>query len=84
MATFGKIVEDFLDSPIGQYLESHAKEEEIEALDALRTADAEEPKEIRKWQNQALVAHKILEWLAIAIHEGDMAMNKLKDEHDGD
>lgn len=83
-ATLGQMVENFISGPIGAYLETKAKEEEIEALEALRTVDAEDPIMIRKYQNQALVAGKIIEWLATAMHEGYMALQKLKDEQDGD
>lgn len=83
-ATLGTIIENFLATPVGAYLEAKARNEEVEALEALRTVDAEDPKEVRKFQNQALVAGKIIEWLAIAIHEGEMSLQTLKDEYDGD
>lgn len=83
-ATLGRIVEDFLATPVGAYIEDKARREEIEALEALRTVDAEDPKLVRQFQNQALVAGKIIEWLATAIHEGEMSLQTLKDEYDGD
>lgn len=80
-ATLGKVVEDFMDGPIGKLIVDRAKEEELDAVTKLVKVDAEDPKEIRRLQNQALVAGKILEWLAEAVQSGHMALEKLKDEY---
>ena len=80
-ATLGRVVEDFMDGPIGTLLEEKAKAEELDAVTKLITVDPEDPKEIRRLQNQALVAGKILEWLAETVQQGHMALDKLKDDY---
>lgn len=83
MATYGKIVEDFLRGPIGTYFVERAKTEEEEALGKLKTVDADHSSLIRKYQQEAQVASKVIEWLADAIHQGHMALETLKEEEDG-
>jgi Na+/glutamate symporter len=83
MATFGRIVEDFINGPIGTYLVQRAKSEEEDALEKLKTVDADHTSLVRKYQNEALIAGKVIEWLADAIHQGQMALERLKEEEDG-
>lgn len=83
MATLGRIVEDFMAGPIGTLLQEKATAEEYEALEKLRTVDPEDPAMIRKYQNQALVAGKVMEWLQDTIHQGQMCLDKLKEDIDG-
>lgn len=80
-ATLGKLVDDFMSGPIGRYVIDLAKEEELAAVNNLRTVDAEDPKLVRKYQNDALVAGKVIEWLTLAVHQGNMAMDKLKEDY---
>lgn len=80
-ATFGRIVQDFIDGPIGTYIQSRAQDEELEAVKQLITVDADDFRTIRKWQIQAQVAGKIIEWLMDAIQAGNNALDTLKEEH---
>jgi hypothetical protein len=82
-ATFGRQVEDFLDGPIGQHLLSKARQQAQDAVDKLKIADPEDAKAIRALQNQAQVADSILGWLGDVIHEGQGALEALKEDHDG-
>lgn len=83
-ATFGKIVEDFFAGPIGEYLIEQAERDLEEATQALKIVDAEDPKLIRKFQNDAHVASKILQWIADAVLKGHMAITNLQEDIDGD
>lgn len=83
-ATFGRQVEDFLDSPIGQHLLAKARNDSQDAADKLKLADPEDAKAVRALQNQARIADSILTWLGDAIHAGQSALDALKEGHDGD
>lgn len=83
-ATFGRMVEDFFSSPIGEYFIEQAEKELEVAVEALKIVDAEDPKLIRKYQNDAHVASKLLAWIADAILKGHMAITNLQEELNGD
>lgn len=70
---FGMDAEKFMSSAIGQYLTRRANEAIEEATAGLRTADPENPKEIRKLQNDALSAERFLQWMGEAVTEGELA-----------
>lgn len=76
-------MEDFLDGVIGSHLLRKAREQSQSAVDRLKTADPEDAKAIRALQNQVMVADSILGWLGDAIHEGQGALEALKEDHDG-
>ena len=80
-ATFGQIVQNFIDGPIGAYIQARCQEEELEAVKNLITVDSDDYRSIRKWQTQAQVAGKIIEWLMDAIQAGHNALDTLKEEH---
>jgi hypothetical protein len=82
-ATFGRQVEDFLDGPIGSHLLAKARAQSQEAVEKLKVADPEDVKTIRALQNQALVADSIMGWLGDVIHEGQGALEALKEDQDG-
>jgi len=67
---FGLQVEAFLASEIGLYLCKRADEEIEDAIEDLKTADPECPKEIRELQNKIYRAEAIQYWLAEAIQAG--------------
>jgi hypothetical protein len=77
-ATFGRQVEDFLQSDIGDYLLRLAKAEELEALEALATVSPWRTRRIRELQNKALLVTKIQYWLGDAIASGHAAMEQIK------
>lgn len=70
---FGLDVQQFMGSNIGRYLQARANADIEEALEALKTADPEDPKAIRKLQNDVAVASSVLEWLGQAVTEGEQA-----------
>ncbi len=81
-ATFGREVEDFLSGPIGAHLVRKAQVEIDEAVEKLKQVDPEDTKTIRMLQNKAHVAESIVGWLGDVIHEGQGALEALKeDEH---
>lgn len=82
MAAFGRMAEDFLRGPIGLYLVKKAQIQSRDAVEILKTADAEDPKGIRALQTKIQVADSIMGWLGEAIHEGQMALEHLKEDHD--
>jgi hypothetical protein len=76
-------VEEFLSGPIGGYLVGKARDQSQQAVDRLKTVDPEDAKSVRALQNQVMVADSILGWLGDAIHEGQGALEALKEDQDG-
>jgi hypothetical protein len=72
-AALGMDVDRFLSTPVGQHLLKRAQEEVHEGVSGLCNADAEDSKEIRKFQNQVWRGESIQQWLAEAIQEGIQA-----------
>lgn len=70
---FGLDVKQFMGTNLGRYLQHKANADMEAALDALATVDPEDPKAIRKLQNDAVVAARILSWIAEAVNEGEQA-----------
>ena len=70
---FGLDVEAFMRSPIGRYLTQRANTDRDTAMEALKDADAEDPKAIRKLQNDVRCAGNFLIWLGEAVTEGENA-----------
>lgn len=82
-ATFGRQVEDFLSGPIGSHLVRKAQEQSQSAIDKLKAVDPEDAKAVRALQNQISVADSIAGWLGDVIHEGQVALEALKEDQDG-
>jgi hypothetical protein len=82
-ATFGRQVEEFLNGPIGSHLVAKAREQSQTALDQLKTVNPENVQAVRALQNLVLVSDSILGWLGDAVHEGQAALEALKEDHDG-
>ena len=70
---FGLDCKQWMDSPLGQYLTHKANTELQAALEALGNVDPEDPKAIRKLQNDKAVAERFLEWMGEAVTEGENA-----------
>jgi phytoene/squalene synthetase len=77
-AVFGRQVEMFLESDVGQYLTQCAETEVVEALTKLKDADAEDPKAIRELQFKIRVAEAVVGWLNDAINAGQQARAMLE------
>lgn len=82
-ATFGKLVEDFLTSDIGDYLIRCAKDKERLAVEKLKVVAPWRRKRIQELQNEIEVAEEIQRWLGNAVAAGQAAMEQLKEEHNG-
>jgi hypothetical protein len=82
-ATFGQMVEDFIKSPIGEFLVKKAQDQSNDAVEKLKVASPEDPISIRAIQTEIQVAESIVQWLCEAIHEGQMALETLKEDNDG-
>lgn len=77
-ATFGRQVEQFLESDIGDFLVTRAKKQIEEAIQDLKVADPFKPEEVQKLQNRIIVAESIIDWLGEAIAAGHSALEELK------
>ena len=55
---------------LGRYIVARSEADEAEAHQFLCEADADDPKEIRKYQNQIYRARSIREWIAELIQDG--------------
>jgi len=69
-AVFGRQVELFLETDIGQYLVRYADAEVNRASEALKYVDPEDPKAIRELQFKVRVAESVIGWLGEAIQNG--------------
>lgn len=83
MATFGRQVEDFLNGPIGSLIVAKARSQIQAAIEKLKKTDPEDAKAIRAHQNEVMVAESITSWLGEAVHEGQVALEALKEDQDG-
>lgn len=75
---FGLDVEKFMGSTLGQYLTAKAHADIAVAEEALRTVDPEDPKAIRKLQNDAAIAANFLLWIGQAVTAGEIAQRELE------
>lgn len=82
-ATFGRVVEDFIKGPVGEYLVKKAQEQSDGAIEKLKVVSPEDPSAIRAIQTEIQVAESIVQWLCEAIHAGQMALEHLKEDNDG-
>jgi hypothetical protein len=79
-ATFGKQVEDFLTSDIGDYLLKSARRQELEAVEQLKHVSPWRRRKIIQLQNRILVSESIQTWLGDAVAAGQAAMEQIKEE----
>ena len=82
-ATFGRQVEDFLRSDIGDYLLQCAKRKESEALEQLKRVYPWRRRRIQQLQNEIAMAEDIQGWLGDAIASGHAALEQLKEDANG-
>ena len=76
---FGLDVEQFMGTPLGQYLRRRANDDIEAARDALVTVDPEDVKAVRKLQNDAMAAARFLVWLGDAVTAGENAQAAFKE-----
>jgi Tfp pilus assembly pilus retraction ATPase PilT len=79
-AMFGKQVEQFLSSDIGQYLVERANEQAEAAIKELLVVDPTATELIRATQNRVKVSDSILSWLRDAIQMGEQAQAQLREQ----
>lgn len=83
-AALGAAAEEFLKTPLGDYIIQRAKEETEKAVEGLKTANPETKAgriKIRKLQNQVQICESVISWLGDAIVEGSQAKQVLEDSH---
>jgi hypothetical protein len=80
IAIFGRQVEDFLKSDVGDYLINRAKDEAEEAMDLLKNTHPWRKRRIQQLQNQIKVAESIKGWLGGAVAAGIQATRVLEGE----
>lgn len=78
-AVFGRQVELFLESDIGQYLTQCAATEVEEATEKLKQVDPEDPRAIRALQFKIHLAESVIGWLADAINSGKQSQEMLRE-----
>lgn len=79
-AGFGKEVELFWGSGIGQYLRNRAQECYSEAIQTLKSVDPTDYRAVIKAQNDARVAEMFEQWLSQAVLDGLKALELLDGE----
>lgn len=79
-ATFGKEVEHFLQSDIGDFLVKRSEEEIAEAVQALKTVSPWRRRRIAELQARIQIAERFQLWLADAIAAGHNALSQLEEE----
>ena len=80
-AAFGREVDIFLRSDIGDFLVKRSEEEITEAVQALKTVHPWRRRRIQELQNKIAVAERFQLWLADAIADGQTAMQQLEEDH---
>lgn len=72
-AMVGEKCREFLQTDVGRLIEGRARGEAEEAMEALKDADPEDSKLIRKLQNDIYRAESIIDWLNQTIEAGEQA-----------
>ena len=81
-AQFGKQIEAFWNSQIGNYLRTRARECYTSAIVRLKNADATDVRAVMEAQNDAKVAEWFEDWLAQGIQDGITSLNILQGKDD--
>jgi hypothetical protein len=79
-AVFGRQVELFWGSGIGQYLRNRAQECYSDAIKELKAVDPTDARAVIKAQNEVRVAEMFEEWLSQAVIDGVKALELLEGE----
>lgn len=78
-AVFGRQVELFMESDIGQYIAQCAATEVEEAVGKLKYVDPEDTSTIRSLQHKIGVAESVIGWLADAINSGNQSREMIEE-----
>ena len=83
-AVFGKQVEDFLASDIGDYLLQKAKHDEQDAIEQLIVGVGTlEERQIREIRARIYWSRQFVQWLGEAIDMGRQSLEMLKEDDNG-
>jgi hypothetical protein len=82
MAYMGEEAKRFCQSEIGEYLLGRAKQEELDAVEALVNVSTFRRNRIRDLQNKIWRARSVQGWLAELITDGHMARQQLENDDD--
>lgn len=80
LAIFGKQVEDFLTSDIGDYLLKYARQQETDGVEQLLRVNPWRRRRIQVLQNQIATAQNFQRWLGEAVAAGQMSLAQLQGE----
>ena len=83
-AQFGKQIEAFWSSRIGEYLAARTKELYTTANEALKSVDPHDWKAVQALQNDIKVAEMFDKWLSEAVQNGLQALEILIGDDDDD
>ncbi len=78
-AVFGKQVESFISSPIGQYLLSRAADEKVIAQSKFLEVDPSNVEAVRAIQNDIIMSNRFAGWLQDAVGDGVRALGIIED-----
>lgn len=76
---FGMDVKQFMGTNLGRFLQAKANAKIEAARDAMTSVDPEDPKAIRKLQNDVAVGSMFLQWMGEAVTEGENAERQFLD-----
>ena len=77
---FGFEVQAFLASNVGRYLSRRAETDVEDALEAMKSVNAENPTAIRNLQHKIQVAESVLYWLGEAVQAGRNAEAEIHEQ----
>lgn len=81
-AAFGKQVELFWGSAIGQYLQARARDQYTACVQELKTVDPTDWRAVAKLQHDLRIAEDFESWLSEAVLDGVKALDLLEGENE--
>ena len=78
-AVFGKQVDNFISSQIGQYMLHRAREQRCAAQDEFKKVSPNNAEKVAEIQNTIMMADNVENWLRDAVGDGLRALNILED-----
>jgi hypothetical protein len=84
IAVFGEQVQEFLHSPIGDYLIKQAERELQDAIDQLKAVDPTQVQSVTLLQIQIQQLEKFESWLGAAVQDGLNAIRAIDNEEEID
>lgn len=78
-ATFGRQVEQFLNTEVGKYLVCRANDEVAKAVFDFKNCCPTDAVEVQSIQNRMKQGENFIEWISQAVNDGLQALNILED-----